>query len=104
MCVQRSATPWATRLLGVACTSLAAKMDEYRTPTPTMTCAACPSAAWSCSCPPRSAGAWAPSVVAMAKGGEAVVLGKAGQWLTVQVVGGAKRRSYARWRREDRGE
>jgi cyclin D5, plant len=30
--VQRSAVPWATRLLGVACASLAAKMEEYRAP------------------------------------------------------------------------
>ncbi|KQK14165.1 cyclin-D5-1 [Brachypodium distachyon] len=31
-CVDRSVMPWATRLLAMACVSLAAKMDEYRAP------------------------------------------------------------------------
>lgn len=30
--MQRSVMPWATRLLAVACVSLAAKMEEYRAP------------------------------------------------------------------------
>ncbi|KAK3146738.1 hypothetical protein QOZ80_3BG0271090 [Eleusine coracana subsp. coracana] len=31
-CIDRSVMPWATRLLAVACVSLAAKMEEYRAP------------------------------------------------------------------------
>ncbi|KAG8097605.1 hypothetical protein GUJ93_ZPchr0013g37445 [Zizania palustris] len=31
-CIDRSVMPWATRLLAVACLSLAAKMEEYRAP------------------------------------------------------------------------